>query len=127
MFNGLMVVWVSMIVFWSIPTCILTKCAINLRPKVWYNMKLKSKFHITKVNNKTSYQIWLRWFWIFDILHFLVRVPIYKCSIPLGSLHGFVHCLEISRLMQVGCIHTQLRIYVPLHVEHRFSTPNPCC
>jgi hypothetical protein len=37
-------------------TCIPTKCEINLRPKVWYNMRLKNKFHITKMNNRTSYQ-----------------------------------------------------------------------
>jgi hypothetical protein len=49
-----MVVWVSTIVFRSIPTCIFTKCAINLGPKVWYNMRLKNKFHIIRVNNKTS-------------------------------------------------------------------------
>jgi hypothetical protein len=83
-FNGLMVVWVSMIVFWSIPTCISIKCAINLRPKVWYNMKLKNKFHITKMNNRTSYQIWSRWFWIFGIFAFscggypFINVPLHQ-------------------------------------------------
>jgi len=60
-------------------------------------------------------------------LHFLVGVPIYKSSTPLGSLHGFIHCLEISRLVHVGCMHTQPRLSVPLHVKHPFSTPSPCC
>jgi hypothetical protein len=41
-------------------------------------------------------------------LHFLIEVPIYKCSTPLGSLHGFVHCLKFLRLVHVGCMHTQI-------------------
>jgi len=122
-----MVIWVSTIIFRPIPTCILTKCEINLGPKVWYNMRLKNKFHITKMNNRTSYQIWPRWFWILAFLHFLVRVFAYKCSTPSGSLHGLVHHLEILRFMHVGCMHIQLRLYVPLHVKHIFSTPNPYC
>jgi hypothetical protein len=69
-FNGSMVIWVSTIIFQSIPTCIPTKCEINLGPKFWYNMRLKNKFHITKMNNKTSYQIWPRWFWILGIFTF---------------------------------------------------------
>ncbi len=32
--------------------------------------EVKKKFHITKVNNRTSYQIWLRWFWILGIFIF---------------------------------------------------------
>jgi hypothetical protein len=115
-----MVSWVSTIIFWPIPTCIPTKCEINLGPKVWYNMRLKNKFHITKVNNRTSYQIWPRWFWILGIFTFLVKVPAYKCSIPLGSLHGFVHCLEILKFVHVGCMHTQPQLYVPLDVKHIF-------
>jgi hypothetical protein len=82
-----MVVWVSTIVFWSRPTCILPKCAINLGPKVRYNMKLKKNHnHITRMNNRALYQIWLRWFWILGI--FLVGVLVYKCSIPSKNLHG---------------------------------------
>ncbi len=41
-------------------------------------------------------------------LHFLVRIPTYKCSTPSGSFHGFIHCLEISRFVHVGCMHTEL-------------------
>jgi len=29
-------------------------------------------------------------------LYFLLRVPAYKCSTPLGSLHGFIHCLNFK-------------------------------
>jgi len=28
--------------------------------------------------------------------------------------------------MHVGCMHIQPQLYVPLHVEHLFSTPSPC-
>ncbi len=53
-------------------------------------------------------------------LHFLVKVPTYKCSTPSGSFHGFVHRLEILRFVHVGCMHIELWLYVPLHVEHFF-------
>jgi hypothetical protein len=59
-------------------------------------------------------------------LHFLMKVSIYKCSILSGSLHGFVHCLEIPRFVHVGCMHTELWLYVPFHIEHFFFTPSPC-
>jgi hypothetical protein len=54
MFNGSMVIWVSTIIFQPIPTYIPTKCEIDLRPKVWYNMRLKNKVHTTKMNNKLN-------------------------------------------------------------------------
>ncbi len=122
-----MVIWVSTIIFLPIPTCIFTKCEINLGPKVWYNMRLKNKFHITKMNNITSYQIWPRWFWILGIFTFSCEGTVYKCFTPSGSLHGFVHHLEIPKFVHVGCMHTQPRLYLPFHVEHLFSTPSPCC
>ncbi len=64
---------------------------------------------------------------ILAFLHFLVRVPAYKCSTPSGSFHEFVHRLEILRFMHVGCMHIQPWLYVPFHVKHLFSTPSPCC
>ncbi len=60
-------------------------------------------------------------------LHFLVGVPAYKCSTPFENLHGFIHYLEIPRFMHVGCMLIQFRLYVPLQVEHLFSTPSSCC
>jgi len=119
-FNGSMMIWVSTIILWPIPTCIPTKCEIYLRLKVWYNMRLKNKFLITKVNNSTSYQIWRGGFGFLAFLHFLVKVLAYKCSTPLGSLHGFIHHLKISRFVHVGCMHTKPQLYVSLHVKHIF-------
>jgi hypothetical protein len=101
-----MVIWVSMIIFWPIPTCIPTKCEINLGPKVWYNMRLKNKFHITKMNNKISYKYGWSGFGFFTFLHFLVRVPTYKCSTPLENPCGFVHRLNFLRFMHVKRMHT---------------------
>jgi hypothetical protein len=46
-------------------------------------------------------------------LHFLVRVPSYKCSIPSGSLHGFVHRLEILKFVHVGCMRINLDCMCP--------------
>jgi len=43
MFNGSMVIWVSMIIFWPIPTCIPTKCEINLKLKVWVQYEVKKQ------------------------------------------------------------------------------------
>ncbi len=63
--------------------------------------------------------------WQFYI--FFVRVPTYKCSTSLRSLHGFVHHLEILKFVHVGCMHTQPWLYVPFNVEHFLFTPSPCC
>ncbi len=115
------------IIFQPIPTCIPTKCEVNLGCKLWYNMRLKNNFHIFKwiIEHHTKYG--RGGFGFLAFLHFLVRVPVYKCSIPSGSLHGFVHHLEIPRFVYVGCMHTQPWLYVPFNVEHLFSTPNPYC
>jgi len=121
-----MVIWVSIIIFGPIPTCILTKCEIHLGPKVWYNMKFKKTNSISQkwiIEHHTKYG--QGGFGLLAFLHFLVRVPTYECSIPLGSLHVFVHCLEIPKFVHVGCMHTQPWLY--LHVKHLFSTPSPCC
>jgi hypothetical protein len=57
--------------------------------------------------------------------HLLVGVFAYKSSIPLGNFHDFVHCLEILSAMHVACMRIQFQLYVPFHVEHPLSTPNP--
>ncbi len=79
------------------------------------------------MNNKTSYKYGQGGFEFLTFLHFLVRVPAYKCSTPSRSLHGFVHHLRIPKFVHVGCTHTQLQLYMPFHVKHIFSTPSPCC
>ncbi len=43
---------------------------------------------------------------VLDSWHFYIfwGVPIYKCSIPLGSFHSFVHHLKFLKPMHVGCM-----------------------
>jgi len=59
-----------------------------------------------KVNNRTSTKYGQGGFGFLAFLHFLMEVPVYRCSIPYGNLHGFVHHLEILKLVHVGCMHT---------------------
>jgi hypothetical protein len=68
------------------------------------------------VNNKTPYQICP-----------LVGVLIYKCSIPLENLHGYVHHLKTSKFTHVGYRRIQLWLFVPFHIDQHLSTPSPCC
>ncbi len=47
-------------------------------------MRLKNKFHITKVNNKHHTKYGQGGFGFLAFLHFLVKVHVYKCFTPLG-------------------------------------------